>query len=217
MSVNKATPRAILNGILDNSGRAVTAEAEQLPQNLPHLFLLTERGPTIPQLIGMDGLSAVYGAKTLDYSSAFANHQSVLAKTFIGNGNQVFIQRLKPANAKTAVLRLSVEVITSTINKYARNPDGTIQYTIGVDNQTVPVVEDTTVGHSLIWHIGTANYADEQSREFGRGTAREFRNGDVVGIDGFSKLGIINNNGSEVTSISKLYPILDFNVASFGS
>ena len=187
MSVNKATPRAILNGILDNSGRIVTAEAEQLPQNLPHLFLLTERGPTIPQLIGYEGVSAIYGAKTLDYSSAFANHQSVLAKTFLGNANQVFIQRLKPAGAKTAVLRLSVEVITSTINKYARNADGTIQYTISTDGKSVPVVEDTTIGHSLIWHIGTDKYMDEPAREYGRGTAREFRNGDGVGMDGVSK------------------------------
>lgn len=216
MSVTKATPRAVLNGILDNSPRAVTPEAEQLPQNLPHLFLLTERGPTTPQLIGYEGISAIYGAKTLDYSSAFTNHQSVIAKTFLGNGNQVFIQRLKPAEAKTAVLRLSVEVITSTINKYARNPDGTVQYTVNQDGKSVAVVEDTTVGHSLVWHIGTDKYMDTQAREFGRGTAREFRNGDVVGIDGSSKLGMINNNGQEVASISKLYPIIDFDVASFG-
>ena len=216
MSVNKATPRAILNGILDNSGRTVAAEAEQLPQSLPHLFLLTERGPTVPQLIGEEGISAIYGAKTIDYSSAFANHQSVIAKAFIGNGNQVFVQRLRPEKADTAVLRLSVEVITRTINKYARNADGTTQYAIDKDGKSVPVIKDTTIGHSLIWHVGTKNYADANAREFGRATSREFRNGDIVGIDGSTKLGVINNNGAEVVSTSKLYPILDFNVASFG-
>ena len=217
MNVNKATPRANLDGILDKSGRTVSPEAEQLPQNLPHLFLLTERGPTTPQLIGYDGISAIYGNKSLDYSSAFANHQSVLAKTFLTNANQVFVQRLKPENAATAVLRISVEVVTASINRYARNPDGSIRYEVDLLGNTTPVVEDTVIGHNLIWHVGTEKYVDPVSREFGRGTAREYRNGDIVGINGTSKLGMIDDNGVMTPATSKIYPIIDFDVASFGS
>ena len=217
MSINKATPRAILNGIRDDSGRIVAAEAEQLPQSLPHLFLLTERGPTTPQLIGYGGIGAIFGTKTLDLASAYANHQTVLAKTFLDNSNQVFIQRLKPENAETALLRISVEVITRTINVYARNSAGLIEYTIDAAGNQVPVVEDTTIGHSLIWHIGTDKYTDVSSRKFGKGLARELRSGEVVGIDGVTKLGEIDNLGSKVYSTSKLYPILDLEVADFGS
>lgn len=217
-SILKATPRAILKGIQDLSRRTPVLEAEQLPQHLPHIYLLTERGPTLPQVAIGDGLTTLYGTNVLDLRSPYATHQTVLASKVMANGNFCMVQRLKPAAAKTALLRLSAEVIPAEIFLYERNLDGS--YVIGLDglpkHVTVPDGDGgfdnvTVIGTRIVWHTTLDPYATV-AKEFGKGVAVEYRDGDTIG--GTMELSTLVDGSNPV--VSTLYPILDLEVSSFG-
>ena len=217
MSITKATPRPILKGINDLSRRKLVVEAEQLPQHLPHLYLLTERGPTLPQVAIGDSFAQLYGSKSLDLRSKFTTHLTVLAKTIMANGNTCMIQRLKPAGAATALLRFSLEVIPAEIPVWQRDSEGNydidsngdrIQELNGVD----PV---TTFGYRLVWHKTLVPYTGN-AKLFGQGTRiATYRDGsETAGSLDFSTLLTNYSGGAPVPST--LYPILDLEVSSFG-
>ena len=219
-SILKATPRAILRGIQDLSRRSPVVESELLPQHLPHVYLLTERGPTLPQVAIGDGLVQLYGTSVLDLRSKYANHQTVLASRVMATGNFCMVQRLKPANAKTAMLRLSAELIPAEVTLYARNPDGS--YQIGAGGLPIPItvpdgdggtIISKVIGHRVVWHTSLTGYTGA-GRNFGTGvTITDHRDGSVLA--GGVKLSSLFSSGTTPVK-SKLYPIMDFEVASFG-
>lgn len=139
-AIINAAPRAILRGVQDLSGRPPVYEPEALPQHLPHVFLLTERGTGVPQITIGDGLNKLYGAKSFDLrlragEGGYATHQTLLATVLSQNANQMLIQRLIPKDAKTARLRLSVDKLNGTGSVYQRNNDGTV----AVDGDGLPI------------------------------------------------------------------------------
>ena len=165
----KATPRTILNGIKDLSRRPIVREPEQLPQHLPLIFLLAERGPETPQVAGGDSFLQLYGDETLNYRSKYITHQSVLFDYINREGNMCMIKRIIPTNAKKAMLRLSAEVIPALVPQYERNTDGSIK----ISGSTGLPIQETypsghssagqlifVVGHRIIWHVGTADYPE---------------------------------------------------------
>lgn len=123
INIRNAAPRSILKGFKDESGRAPVVEPEQLPSHLAHTFIFAERGPLLPQLVVGDSLTTTYGAKSFDYRSKYANHQTVLVNTINGEGNSQLVQRLVPADAKTATLVLWLDVVADEIPQFERNLD----------------------------------------------------------------------------------------------
>lgn len=212
MTVNKGTPIAVMHGIKDISARARLPEIESVPQHLPQVFILSERGDTLPQIVGGTAFSEIYGSHSLEYSSAFANHATVLLSKFLSAGNLVLAQRIELPGASTATLRISAEVIPTSIQLYERDDVGQLVYTIDPINGQVPVpVGEPITGVRVIFHIGSDLYPTEQ-KAFG--TARvttAIRTGDTKGIDNTTQL---SSFGSEVES--SIYPILEFKANSFG-
>lgn len=153
-SVMKATPRVILGGIQDLSGRTPVAVPEQLPSHLPLIYLLTERGKTEPQVAIGTGFNQLFGSWSLDVRSEFCNHATMLARTIMKNANMCMIQRVLPPNARAAMLRLWVEVVPASIPIYQRDSAGNIEY----DANNNPIIATTggvpqeVVGHRLVWH-----------------------------------------------------------------
>lgn len=96
---SKCGPRPILRGIKDESGRPLVYQPDFLPTHLPHVYLFTERGPTLPQLVSGDKLVGNYGAKSFEYRGRYANHQTVLANTINAEGNRMMVQRVVPPGA----------------------------------------------------------------------------------------------------------------------
>lgn len=215
--VNKATPRAILNGVQDLSGREPLPESPQIPQHLPLLYLFTAKGPDLPQLVSGDAAATMYGRETFLPQGKFTTHQTILANRIMGTGQQVFIQRLTSPDAKKAMLRYSAEVIATTIEIYERNADGSIKYEIDLTGAAVPVVEDTVVGSRVVWHVGVTPYVTTEQKEFGRATVLDtYRNGDVVIAGGTKKLGEIIDGATTIVTKSTLYPIMDLEFNSVG-
>lgn len=218
----KATPRAILRGIQDLSRRAPSIEPELLPQHLPHFFTLAERGRTTAHIAIGDALKQLYGDGILDLNSPYATHQTALAQKVNAQGNIGMWERLKPANAKTALLRFSLELIPAEVTLYQRNADGSYQYDSDgllvpqqVDDGSGNMVNVTIQGHRLVWHTSLDGYAVAAQKAFAKGQpVVNHRPGTTAA--GSEVLSTLVNPSTTNAVTSKLYPILDVEVDSFG-
>lgn len=135
----------------------------------------------------------MFGAKTFDVRSKFANHQTVLANVVNGNGNAMMIQRLKPDDAAPpATLGLALEVLADDVPVYERNEDDSLV----LDDSGNPIdTGETTPGHRMRWVL------------------REIADGEIG--TGQSMAGSLTDSGG--TAQSTVYPIVDLQVSDFGS
>tara|TARA_B100000700_G_scaffold331198_1_gene462225 strand:+ start:2264 stop:4309 length:2046 start_codon:yes stop_codon:yes gene_type:complete len=124
MTITSAAPFANLRGINDQSRGQLEPVAEALPMHLPMIHLLCERGPTTPVLGIGTALTGTFGEKTFDYTEAYANQATVMANTIQTQGNSIMVQRVVPADAKQARLRLNVEIVAAEVQEYQRGGDG---------------------------------------------------------------------------------------------
>lgn len=115
-TILNAAPQANLQGINDQSRQAAAAPAETYPQFLPHIYLLAQKGQLTPQLMSGDNFAIAYGTQTLDVTKPYYNHASALVQAVFGAGGSAMIQRLVPADAKTATLAVSLDLLATTIN-----------------------------------------------------------------------------------------------------
>ena len=231
MPILKATPKTIVNGIRDLSRRPIPREPELLPQHLPIIFLLTERGPETPQVCGGASFNQLYGSESLNWRSQYITHQSVLFDYINQEGNLCAIHRIIPPNAKKAMVRLSAEVIPALVALWERAPDGSV----ALDSNGLPIQEVYpvghpnagqlvfVVGHRVIWHAKSDIYPASvvigtetvYPRTYGNGLViNDYRAGTVtVGTEVLSTLEDTAGNPVQ----SKVYPILDLEVSHHGS
>ena len=216
-TIRNAAPRAILRGIKDESGRPPVYEPEMIPTHLPHLFLFTERGPTLPQLVSGDKMVRTYGAKSFEYRGKYANHQTVLANTINAEGNRIMVQRVVPPGANPpATLRLSVDFMKDEIPLYERDIDG--KYLLDEAGDKVPTGE-TTEGMVFRWMVGPTISEEDDGRLLENDDLRLLESGDQRILEsrignGAVQVGTMTSAGGEQ---SKIYPIMDFEVQDFGS
>ena len=190
--INKATPRVILLGIQDESARRLPLEVENLPQHLPVVFLLTEKSEQISIASG-SLLEQLYGDKTLDPRSSFYTHQSKMAQVFSSASNMMMVQPIKLPSAKRASLRLSVELVPTSL----KQKDGSYK--------TVTRV---------IWH------ADEVPvDEFALGKINPtYREGNVTaGLSSESLGALVDQSGTSYFVPSALIPVVDLETDYRGS
>jgi hypothetical protein len=148
INIRNGAPRSILLGIKDESGRAPVISPELIPSHLPHVFVFAERGPLLPQLVVGDSLLTTYGAKSFDYRSKFANHQTVLVNTVNGEANSMMVQRLVPDDAKTATLVFWLDTVADDVTDYERNTDLSFK----LSELSVKIPKQTKIsGHRARW------------------------------------------------------------------
>ena len=146
MTFLKATPRTLYKGIRDLSIRTPIPVPVEIPTHLPHVYLLTERGDTLPHICIGSGFNQMYGIDSLDPLSPFATHATMGARQAMANGNMCMIQRVLPPNAKRALLRFSLELVpVRTLNK-ERGSDGL--YT-NAATDFIPNSEEIDIGGTL--------------------------------------------------------------------
>lgn len=192
-SITNAAPQAILQGIKDVSGRPPVIDPEQIPSHLAHVYTYAQKGPTLPQLVVGDNLVRMYGASTFEYRSKYATHQTPLINILNGAANSMMVQRLVPADASTAFLRLSVDVVADKIPQWTRTLSG--GFKVGVDGQRIPLAGAEPVdGYRLSWIIE----AMAEGEEFGKAG---------------EKVGTLVSGAGEASTI---YPIHEFQVADPG-
>ena len=149
-TIKNAAPRAILNGIKDESGRAPVYQPESRPTHMPHVFLFGQRGTLEPQVVVGDSLLTTYGAESFDYRSKYATHQTVLINTVNAEGNLMVAQRVVADDASIASLALWVDYVEDDIPEYTRS--GTNSFLLDEFGARIPTGQ-TVEGYRLRYAI----------------------------------------------------------------
>lgn len=181
-------PRINMQGFQDKSAVTPPIVPEEMPVFLPLVFGFAEKGDTDAKIVSGTALKQLYGQKTLDMRGPFATHASPLMEALLANQSIMF-KRLRPANAATATLRLSIDIVQKELPVYDRNPDGSYV----TDENGDPVESGTTItGHQAKWVLN------------------EVTDGIGMGSQGTGSM-------TENTTDSTVYPIMDLELLSFGA
>jgi len=125
-------PRTEVLGFKDVSGQGQPLEIVNLPIFLPFSPLYTSWGPSdTANLVSGDGFSAIYGADNFYAGSQFLSHQAAMLQKVMQTGAMALVRRLKPEGAKTATLRIWVDIVADSVEQYERNADGSFKRTDG--------------------------------------------------------------------------------------
>lgn len=218
--ISKATPRFIANGIDDKSTRRPIPQPEQIPQHLPLVFLMTQKGPVEPQLTRDGNATLLYGADSFVDTTRYATHQTVLSRVFSDAGNSQLIQRVLLPGARRAMLRLAIEAITVPMYAYQRNDDGSYKYTIDSVGHRVKTPTNIFYGTRLIIRVLEVNdttpaFSDMQVIDgYNAGTTRS-KTGSGYTL-GENEALYQSSSPPPNTLSSTLYPIMDIEVTSEG-
>jgi len=185
-----AAPQIIIQGFNDQSARTLPVATEDIPQHLPHFFTYAQKGPLTPQLVVGESLVDLYGAETFNFRGPFVNHNTVFMTEINAEGNAMFVQRFRPADAPDpASLLLAIELLPTLVPQYERTTTGAYKY-----NTNGELIETGTTVPGFIgqWVIA------KSTEDFGEATQR-------VGtlVDGVTQ--------------STIYPIMELRLPTFGS
>ncbi|HXQ35151.1 MAG TPA: hypothetical protein VN843_14140 [Anaerolineales bacterium] len=134
-------------GTDDRSKRVRDVTPESAPQHLPMCFIFAQRGNGKFLVNGVSAIE-IFGEKTFDPRSEYFNHVTLFAQEAIKNGNDVMIKRLIPTDAgPMANAILWLDILETTVDRYRRNPDGSIY----LDEFGDPEITGTTPGLKAKW------------------------------------------------------------------
>lgn len=191
VSMASSLPRTEVLGFKDVSGRGQPLEIVNLPIFLPFCPLLTSWGPSdAANLVSGEGFSTIYGADNFYPGSPFLSHQAAMLQKVLQTGAMALVRRMKPADAKTATLRIWADIVADKIDQYERNVDGTFKRTNG---ELVPTGEKLD-GFRVRFHVDEPG--EDNLRQGSRTTGT-----------------LVNEEGQPST----MYPLIDVEARFFGS
>lgn len=191
VSMASSLPRTEVLGFKDVSGRGQPLEIVNLPIFLPFCPLLTSWGPSdAANLVSGEGFSTIYGADNFYPGSPFLSHQAAMLQKVLQTGAMALVRRMKPADAKTATLRIWADIVADKIDQYERNVDGTFKRTNG---ELVPTGEKLD-GFRVRFHVDEPG--EDNLRQGSRTTGT-----------------LVNEQGQTST----MYPLIDVEARFFGS
>lgn len=191
VSMASSLPRTEVLGFKDVSGRGQPLEIADLPIFLPWSPLFTAWGPSdSAKLVSGAGFTRLYGSSNFNAGSPFLSHQAAMVQKVFQAGGMALVRRMKPAGAKTATLRIWLDMVPDKVPQYVRNVDGSIRLTDGVPTEIGSPVD----GITYRFHV---EHIDED--DVGKGEAAT---GELVNADG---------------QTSTMYPIIDTEARFFGA
>lgn len=197
-AIVNAAPKVINNGIQDQSIRTPVAEPEDRPTHLPLSFFYAKKGPKTPQLTVGNSRNMMYGDETFDPTSKWFNHATLMNNVINSQGNSQMGIRIVPDDAAPpATIRLSLDVLATTVPVYQRNADGS--YKLDADGLPMQDGTSTVPGFKAKWIAEKVSLNVSGEDTFGVATQGA---GDQV--------------DSATSTQSVRYPILDLRVPSEG-
>lgn len=189
-TIVNAAPSTVMLGVQDISTESPVVEPEVLPTHLPKVYTYAETGPLEPQLVVGGALTQMYGANSFDLRRKYATHQTAFINTVNAQANSMMVERVVPTDAPPpANARLFADVLSTKIDEYARNVDGTIQK----DNVGNPVPTGEQIdGFKVKWVVAHVDLDEDGNDMFGKG-----------------EIGPGDQTDSTTGEQSKRYPILD--------
>ena len=162
-----AAPMVIDYGTQDLSTRALPRQPENVPQHLAKFYLFTQKGPSVPQLVSSTERLNIFGAKSFDLRSKYANHSTVFANAVASEGAAVMIQRLIPEDAgPEANLIFWLDVLETDLDAYERDTL-TGELTRQSSGEVKPKLGAPVKGYIAKWVV-THNSTEVQAANFGK-------------------------------------------------
>lgn len=149
VSINliNAAPNLYSLGTQDNSTRQVSIVPNLIPNHCPKTFIYAAKGLGDPIFLASANIVSYFGSDTFDPNKSYYNHATAMLTTISASGNNSVVQRIIPDDAVTANMVVYLDVLTTTVNIYQRNLDGSIFY----DTTGNPVSIGTTAGYKVKW------------------------------------------------------------------
>lgn len=187
-------PQNLTDGFRDKSVPDPILTARQYPTFLPLWCLFMKKGPVGRVLADPATAEQLFGTESFDPSSKFFNHATLYRNTLAPTGQAIY-QRLQPADAKVALMRIWLDVLPMAIPQYQRGTDG--KYLL--DQAGNPQPTGTTLPGFTVKLVKTA---------IGASTGGEF---------GQASQMVGNQTNPVDATQSQRYPLFDIPVSSFGS
>lgn len=197
-TIVNAAPGVVDYGVQDLSTRQYVREPEVYPQHLPKYLIFAQKGPTGPQqeqlLVGNERV-LMYGEETFAEGSKYFNHQTMHSNLVNNEGNAAMYYRLVPPDAgPNPTIKISLDVLPTTVDDYERNQDGSIKTNIAGE----PIVAGQITGYRV--KFVQEYYASvEDLEDFGQATQQP---GDQVDPD--------------TSATSTRYPLFEFKHSFIG-
>ena len=194
--VINAYPRTENYGTKDNSKRKIPYNPRPLPQFLPKIFIMSDRGSTVPQLATSDILVSMYGDDIVNSDSEFYKHSNILFSAVYGNGGFGMVHRLVDLdviNNKSNII-FYLDILEDDIDVYKRHSDGSYVY----DDDGNPVVDSDNSpfkGYRVKWIAEVTDGSEDMG-------IKSLKNGTMEDGDG---------------NKSTMYPIFEFKASDPGS
>lgn len=199
MSVVNAAAMVDDLGLQDISGTQVAIASKPTPQHIPKFWVWAQKGDTSEQLLVGAEREMFYGDQTFVEGSPYFNHATIFANEANENANAAIYKRLIPADAgPKANLTLWLDVLSTTVDLYERNSDGSIK----TNELGDPTVVGTTQGYRVKWVATSSDVSPNNP-----GEVEPFRPGMQT-----QRVG----NQTDGVRTSTRYPIMDFQVYSQG-
>jgi len=194
-TIVNGAPMTVFYGTRDSSTRELVPVPEVRPTHCPLVWGYMEKGPLTPQMVVGDSRTQMYGANSFDMRGIYATHQTELTNVLNAAGNSHMILRVKPEDAPgPATLRLWADVLKGPVPVYELNDDGS--YKLDETGQPIPTGE-TIEGHQVKYVVTRAI--------------------DAQGEDNFGTAATLAGDQTGGGVQSQRYPLLDFEVSSFGA
>lgn len=197
MNIPNAVPMSYNLGTHDVSGKTLNPQPLDLPSHLPKSFLFTRKGkPGKNYLVVGDSRTSIFGLESFDELNSYFNHATAFNNVFNKAGNASCVERVLPQDAAPpAAFRLSLDLLSTQVQDYMRNPDGT--YQINPDGTKTPTAGKAP-GYLGKWVVEAITVVDGK-RQYGLG---QIIKGDQV--------------DAQSSTQSNRYPFFDFMVSSEG-
>ena len=213
-----ASPKVILRGAQDLSGRILAPNRDPLPQHLPLFYIKAEKGTDRRVVTSLGKLAALYGSRTLDPKDKFYNHQTEFLSLVAGNGNTVMVQRMVPDDAKKSNVVVYLDILEDEVPNYVRNSDGSLvvnesgtAYVIDEKRPTVPGYRIKWIREVLPTLEGRLGSLTAKTGTMSKKVIERVEVPGVVDDDG--SIGPVTYRDQEVIVRSHMYPIFEARAA----
>jgi len=194
--VINAYPRTENYGTKDNSKVKIPYVSKPLPQFLPKIYIMSDRGSTVPQLATSEVLASLFGDDVINPDSPYYKHTNILFNAVYGNGGYGMVHRLVDPSVinNKANVTLYLDILEDDIDVYQRHSDGSYVY----DENGDPVVDTNNSpfkGYRVKWIAEVTDGSEDMGTKTLKTGTMEDANGNK----------------------STMYPIFEFKASDPGS
>jgi len=149
---DNASPRLILRGVEDDSGRTAPVAVAERPQHMPVIYTYAKKGKGGLQFMSPNRANLVYGDESFYENGKYATHATPLYAVFAHRANTMAIERLFAPGAAMASLRISVDLLGPfDVPQFQRDEQGL--FVLTEQGEKIPTGAVRT-GYKLKWVSG---------------------------------------------------------------